>query len=230
MKEENIKGLKGIFCFLTWFIVTRYGTLFLGVFGLTIDYLPTISKQGYSILLELITIYVIYALFKKDIIRMINDFKKNNQQYFKKYFKNWFLILILMAVTNAIIMFINKGNTPNNQDAINDMFKNMPIYTFIVSVMLAPVVEELVFRFSLRNIFNNKILFILLSGIVFGSFHVIGSFETALDLLYIIPYSIPGIIFAYTYVKSKNIFVPMWLHFCHNGIMMSIQFIILLFS
>ncbi|MEG1310205.1 MAG: hypothetical protein RSD06_04955, partial [Bacilli bacterium] len=79
MKEENIKGLKGIFCFLTWFIVTRYGTLFLGVFGLTIDYLPTISKQGYSILLELITIYVIYALFKKDIIRMINDFKKNNQ-------------------------------------------------------------------------------------------------------------------------------------------------------
>ena len=34
--------------------------------------------------------------------------------------------------------------------------------------------------------------------------------ENLIDLLFIIPYSIPGFIFAYVYTKSKNIFIPIF--------------------
>ena len=73
-------------------------------------------------------------------------------------------------------------------------------------------------------------IFILLSGLVFGSMHVIGSCEHLIDLLFIIPYSIPGFIFAYVYTKSKNLCVPISLHFIHNGIMMSLQILLLLLT
>jgi membrane protease YdiL (CAAX protease family) len=110
------------------------------------------------------------------------------------------------------------------------MFSKTPILTFMSAVIIAPLLEELVFRKSFRYMFSNNILFILFSGITFGAFHVVGSFETFFDLIYIIPYSVPGLVFAYTLVKSKNIFVPMGLHFLHNGILMSLQFLVMFFS
>ena len=77
---------------------------------------------------------------------------------------------------------------------------------------------------------SNNIIYILTSGLVFGSLHVIGSLKNLYELVYIIPYSIPGFIFAYVYIKSKNIMVPITLHFIHNGILMSLQIFILLFG
>jgi membrane protease YdiL (CAAX protease family) len=56
------------------------------------------------------------------------------------------------------------------------------------------------------------------------------SYEHLTDLLFIIPYSIPGFIFAYVYTKSKNICIPISLHFIHNGIMMSLQILLLLLN
>ena len=66
-----------------------------------------------------------------------------------------------------------------------------------------------------------------MSGLVFGGLHVISSYTNLINLIYIIPYSIPGFIFAYTLVRSKNIFVPIGLHFFHNAIMMIVQIVLL---
>ena len=83
----------------------------------------------------------------------------------------------------------------------------------------------------------------LVSGISFGFVHILSSLLVIVsnsieagnlvltgwtDLLYIIPYSIPGIIFAYTLVKSKNIFVPISLHMIHNGFLITIQLLTML--
>ena len=63
-----------------------------------------------------------------------------------------------------------------------------------------------------------------MSGLLFGIAHnldVIGK----TDMIYIIPYGIFGSIFAYTYVKTKNIYVPMTFHFIHNTILVIFSFI-----
>ena len=56
--------------------------------------------------------------------------------------------------------------------------------------------------------------------------HIFGNVSNLYDVLYIIPYSIPGFIFAYIYTESDNIFSSMGLHFMHNLILISLQFII----
>lgn len=230
-KKTNIKLiLKGIGAFLIYFIISEFAAFPFYLLGIDIETVPTIIKCFYTILIELIIILLIFLLFKNYIFKCYIDLKNNHKEYFKKYFKYWFIILGLMSLANGIIMLIDSSATANNQDAVNELFKELPVYTFILSVILAPIIEEFAFRLSFRAIFKNKYLFIFFSGFVFGAFHVIGTYETWIDLLYIIPYSVPGWIFAYTLQKSDNIFVPMSLHFLHNGILMAIQMFILLFG
>lgn len=225
MKEKNKLGIYGIIGFVVWFLFQNYSDLPFEILNINP---PTLFLEVYTILVEILTILFIFLLFKKEIVHMWKDFYENRDKYFKKYFKYWFLILVLMAFSNGIITLINKAEISNNQEAINDMFKRLPIYTYILSVFLAPIIEELVFRFCFMKIFNNKYLYIILSGVIFGLFHIIGSFESAYDFLFLVPYSIPGLIFAYILYDSKNIFNTIWLHFVHNGISMLASIIILL--
>ena len=93
----------------------------------------------------------------------------------------------------------------------------MPIYMIFSSCIYAPFAEEMVFRKSLRNCFNNKVLYILLSGLIFGSMHLLSA-SSIVELVFLVPYSALGCAFAYMYSKTDNIFVPMSFHMVHNTI------------
>lgn len=178
------------------------------------------------LILESLLIIALFFIYKQRFIKDFKDFKNNFKIYMKKYMDYWAIAFALMVICNVVVVTLFPNSSATNQDAINTIFGKAPLYIIISSVIFAPFVEETVFRLSLRNIFQNDKLFILISGIVFGALHVIGSFEGWADLAYILPYSIPGFVFAYVLIKSKNIFVPISLHFFHNGIMMFIQSVI----
>lgn len=230
MKKNDKKTLVGIGVFLFYFFVSQFQALPFWVLNIDTTTLPEIVKVIYTLLVQVFLVLVIAYIFRKDLKKNFKDLKKNHKYYFSNYLKYWFLALGLMMLSNAIILMFEPGSIAGNEEAIRDMFSKTPIYTFISAVIIAPILEELVFRKSFRYMFSNDILFILASGITFGAFHVIGSFETFFDLIYIIPYSVPGLVFAYVLVKSKNIFVPMGLHFLHNGILMSLQFLLMFLS
>lgn len=230
MKKNDKKGLIGIGIFLFYFFVSQFMALPFWILNIDTNALPEVVKVLYTLFVQALLIIVIAYIFRKDLKKEFKDLKKNHKYYFSNYLKYWFLALGLMMLSNAIILILNPGSVAGNEEAVRDMFSKTPILTFMSAVVIAPLLEELVFRKSFRYMFSNNILFILFSGITFGAFHVIGSFETFFDLIYIIPYSIPGLVFAYVLIKSKNIFVPMGLHFLHNGILMSLQFLVMFFS
>lgn len=230
MKKNNFKNFCiGLGVLLFYLIGSTFCYEITSIFIKNFDDLNIIIKQIYLILYQTILTLIIVYIYTKDLIPNFKDFIKNNIKYFKKYIKYWFLMLGLMMASNAIIILFVTTSTPQNQQAIIDTLISAPIYIFIISVLIAPILEELVFRLSFRKMFeHSNILFILFSGLFFGGMHVIGSLENLIDLIFIIPYSIPGFIFAYIYTKSKNIFIPISLHFIHNGIMMGLQIILLL--
>lgn len=231
-KEKNYElrdtfiGFGVLFLYL---IGSAFPYEFIGMFGINYNNLSFISKQLYLIFYEVLLTLIIVYIYRKNFIPNFKDFIKNNVTYFKKYIKYWFLMLGLMILSNLIVTMFTTTNVSENQQSIVDLVGQAPIYTFIITVFIAPILEELVFRLSFRKMFaHTDILFIFFSGLFFGSMHVISSFESLVDLLFIIPYSIPGFIFAYLYSKSKNICVPMSLHFIHNGIMMCLQILLLM--
>ena len=226
MKKEKFLPLIGISVFILYFIFNEYGTLPIKLLVLDYSSLPLGFKIIYLLSVDFILISIIYFIYLKRFIKDFKDFKDNFKNYTKKYIEYWALAFGLMILSNVLILIYFPNSSATNQQAVEQIFTVAPVYMIIAACIFAPIIEESVFRLSIRNIFKNDKVFIIVSGLVFGSMHVIGSFTNLVDLIYVIPYSIPGFVFAYTLVKSKNIFVPMELHLFHNTFMMIIEVII----
>lgn len=236
--KKNDKDLKvrfkqigvGIGAMALYFLLPYFEGVPFAIMRVDTTTLPTWVKVFYLIMYGALTASLIMMIYNKKLSKDFKDMKKNSIKYFNKYIKYWFIGLFIMMVSNLLINLIVTNDIPSNEQAIRETFNISPLYIFFSAVIYAPIVEELIFRQSIKNIFNNKLLFIIISGLLFGSMHVFGDFKNITDLLYIIPYSTPGIMFAYMLEDSDNICVPMSFHFIHNGILISLQFILLLFG
>lgn len=236
--KKNDKDLKirfkqigiGMGAMALYFLLPYLEGVPFAIIGVDTTTLPIWVKVFYLIMYSALTASLIMIIYNKKLSKDFKDMKKNSIKYFNKYIKYWFIGLFIMMVSNLFINLIVTNDIPSNEQAIRETFNISPLYIFFSAVIYAPIVEELIFRQSIKNIFNNKWLFIIISGLLFGSMHVFGDFKNITDLLYIIPYSTPGIIFAYMLEDSDNICVPMSFHFIHNGILISLQFILLLFG
>lgn len=138
-----------------------------------------------------------------------------------------------MVVSNYLIYFFFKEATANNEEAIRSMIKLYPAYMVFSVSIYAPIVEELIFRKSIKDMVmvwgNNKItkyIYILASGLIFASLHVVGSVTSNLDYLYIIPYSALGLAFSSLYYKTDNIFSTISMHMLHNTFTILLYFVI----
>lgn len=223
-------ALLGLACLILYFIIPNIELELLNLFNVDYSEIPTIFKVIYLIIWEILTICLIIAILNKKIVRDFKNIIKNHKSYYKKYFKFWLISVAIMMISNMIINLIITDGIAANEQTLRDTFKISPLYVFFSSVIYAPLVEELVFRQSIKNIIPNKILFIIVSGIIFGGLHVITGFSGPIDLLYLIPYCAPGFAFAYILADSDNIFIPISLHFMHNGILIALQFMLLIFS
>lgn len=236
--KKNDKNLKirfkqigiGIGAMVLYFLLPYLEGVPFIIMGVDTTTLPIWVKVFYLTMYSVLTASLIMIIYNKKLSKDFKDMKKNSIKYFNKYIKYWLIGLFIMMVSNLFINLIVTNDIPSNEQAIRETFNISPLYIFFSAVIYAPIVEELIFRQSIKNIFHNKWLFIIISGLLFGSMHVFGDFKNITDLLYIIPYSTPGIIFAYMLEDSDNICVPMSFHFIHNGILISLQFILLLFG
>ena len=188
--------------------------------------LTILQKSIYLILCESTIIIIIGLINKNKLKKDFLEIKEKYEEYYTKYLKLYILALIIMVISNV---FINKLTQaiPGNEETIRATLNKAPLYMFFSAVIFAPFTEEMVFRQSIKNIITNKKAFIITSGLIFGGLHVIGNINTIYDLLYIIPYSTPGIAFAIMLEKTDNIFVPMGIHFLHNGLLMTLQIIMM---
>lgn len=175
-------------------------TLYIFVFlGMAITYLVTYRKS-----------------LKEDFIH----FKKNYKSILKTTTKYYLIGLGIMLVSGIIIGLIGIEESTNQNTNI-DLFKQAPIIQSIIAIILAPIIEELVFRRSFKNFTNNKLLFALTTGLIFGGIHVVSSINSLKDLImliHLIPYSSVGIAFGYAYKEHNNIIGTMLIHSLHNSI------------
>lgn len=230
IKNYTKNAFLGILCIIIYFGLSDMQVSFLSLFHINYNEMSLPFKVTYLIIFEIFLMSLIVLVLNKKISRDFQNMRKYHKEYFKKYFKFWLISVGIMMLSNFIINFFVKTGISANEETIRETFKISPIYIFFSSVIFAPVVEELVFRQSLKNIIPNKYIFIIVSGIIFGGLHVITSLTSVTDLLYLIPYCAPGFAFAYILADSDNIFIPISLHFMHNGILIALQFILLIFS
>lgn len=176
---------------------------------------PAELAHAYSIICQLLIIVSIIYVYRHELRDNLNHFRKNAESAFKNCAKYLFLSYGLVALSNTLVRMIADNNIAQNEEAIRALSGSFPLYSIIIVILFAPVIEELIFRFSIRKLFGNLTwVYIICSGLIFGLLHVF----SGNDYIYLISYSIPGCIFAYAYVKEKNIIVPIILHAINNSV------------
>lgn len=125
----------------------------------------------------------------------------------------FFIMYAFSSVANIIgigMNMLSPAGTQTPTDQISGIISTGNIGGFIIVLMLAPVFEELVFRKMLldRTAGFGETNAILFSAICFGLFH-----ENLTQSLY--TFGI-GLILGYVYIKTRNVFVTMIMHFVFN--------------
>ena len=185
-----------------------------------------ITNQTIGIIFEILFYVLVFALvlyiFGKRLKRDFKAFKDNFGSYVGYIFKWWGIMLGLSLVAAIIRVVLGGDMETANQAGLN----SMPLwYVGPLAIIWAPFVEEGIFRGGLRRFIKNDKLFIILSAIIFGLIHTIGS-EVGLYnmLIQSLQYMVMGGVMAHVYTKTNNICVNMGVHCVQNtfGVVMMI--------
>ena len=216
--NNSRKILINIFVFLSYFVY-QYLFVFIMAF-MNIDYFKLSN-----FIFNSIYILILLFIYRKELKEEAKDYKKNYSNYIKKYFEIYLIGIILMGLSNFLLQKITPTSLSGNEEAVRKLIKLLPVYMTFSTVIFAPIIEEVIFRKTIKNIFGNNVLFVIISGLLFGLLHVT-NFKDMNEIIHSIPYIIMGIDFAYIYYKTKNIFTTITFHSFHNLILLLVQFII----
>lgn len=136
----------------------------------------------------------------------------------------WSIIGIAMAfmsqaiAINIEIHVFNIRTTSENTALIMDITRQIPIFA-VITAIVAPILEEIVFRKILFGTLYKHMNFFfagLISALIFGFVHG--------EPIHILIYASMGFVFAFLYVKTKRIIVPIIVHMAMNGITVLMQY------
>lgn len=162
-------------------------------------------------------------LFTLGAAGMIVIEKKNGMAYeFEQHFKeqklrvlSWGLLGMVLAIlvqTLASIIefnFLGSSLESQNTQMIVEVVRSYPIFLLVAGVT-GPIMEEFVFRKALFGLMVGKIGGIgaaVISSLLFAFIHMDGLF---------LIYSSMGLVFAWLYMRTKNIWTPVIAHCLMN--------------
>lgn len=180
-----------------------------------------------------VSYYVILALFTFGVLLFLyfKELKNDFNSFFKRPLKNiltsigFFIICyIILILVNSIIYSLPAFSELylNTEKMIFPNMKFLLAYTLFAMLVYTPFVESIIFNKALNNIFKNKILFIIISGILFGLFQTGMNFNILL-VVASIPYILIQMIVAFVYSNKKNIFYPIFIWFFYYAVQLFIQ-------
>ena len=223
MEKKKDNWIITFFINICMIILCFVAMTFMNVVGQFCQMLISLKNLEFlSILAYLLVVGIILFIFKKQIKEETTIFKKNWKKYVLCAIGITILVIILNLLYNKLRLLVYGTTTTENNGTIIELFNNYKNNPFsLVSVFLTvaivggPIFEETVYRFLPKRILKNNLLFIIITSFYFAAIHVNRENYYPLDW---ITYLIPGITYAITYSKTKNIYTSMIAHTINNVI------------
>ncbi|MCF6226579.1 MAG: CPBP family intramembrane metalloprotease [Xanthomonadales bacterium] len=141
---------------------------------------------------------------------------------------------VLMALTYVLGMYfistILEQISPWKEPEIEGFFDLFDTPTILLLVVvLAPLVEELLFRGVLLRFFVERarpILGAVLISTIFASFHWFIEVDLVWQIFRMASYFFVSLILCWLYIKNKTIWSPIFFHSAYNGVLVSIEWLI----
>lgn len=210
--------LLSYFCYNVLFRMVAYS------FNINYYSMDTKGKIIFTIITSFIYLLFIIFIYRKELLNELKAFKHDAKNHLLNNILIYLAGILLMGISNIILTKITNYNLAGNEMQVREYINKYPLYMIYSSIIFAPLIEELIFRKTIKKIFKYKYLFIIISGLIFGILHI-SNFKDINEILFSIPYIIMGIDFAYIYYKTDNIFTTISFHLLHNLVLLIIQLI-----
>ncbi len=200
-------------------ILSAFFKFIIVTFSLKFDY--TTLNAYLNLIFDLIMVVLVGWILKDTLIEQWHDFKKDLKGNLIYGGLIGVAIIYGVGFLGGIITLILGANVSSeNQQLIESIISVYPVIMAISSVILAPILEEMIFRcivFGWLYEFNPKLAH-LFSGFVFGFVHIMMSVLSGnmSEWIQIFTYFFMGMGLSYLYEKKNNIFVPMLSHGIYN--------------
>ncbi len=212
-EEKNKNNLKSIMIIILYFIFP-----YLMKFLSGIKWLVLLFYMLFAILI----IYLYKDTFKNDF----KDLKENKKKHIKSILINVVLIFAVMITTNALIgVLLNIKETSENDYSLLAMFKKSPIALILLTSVYYPVVEGVIFRKSVRDIIDNKWMFIMFSSVFYFFFNIAYTSLSLNSIITSLCYLFSMMILSNYYYKSNNFTASVIVMMIYNLIISVISFI-----
>lgn len=159
-----------------------------------------------------------------------HDMCDNKWNTFSSVISCYVLYYALSFVVSYLLATLLSDVTNPNTAAVNDAVRINKNTMILVSVILAPIVEEILFRGIVFGTIRKKsrILAYIVSAVAFSFYHLWQYFAAAFDwqlFLYVLQYLPGSIALAFCYERGRSIYAPIFLHMLINLIAVSITLI-----
>lgn len=221
MFKSCSKYLKFIFVIFLFLFSSLFQLIPISLFNIDINNMSILTKTYLTIFSScvamLIAIIIFHRELKKDLSSLLKMKKDKLLVNLDTSFRYWLIGLIIMLGSNFILNKLGLDMASNDK-SVRSMLNASPFLFGMCATIIMPLTEELTFRMGFRSIIKNKWLFVFLSGIVFGSIHVLPNMTNITDLLNLIPYCSMGLSLAVIYADTDNIYFSYFFHIIHNVI------------
>ncbi len=130
-----------------------------------------------------------------------------------------FMALFAQTIAGMIeIHILGIKTTSQNTQILMDITRSIPLF-MILTALIAPILEEIVFRKVIfGTLYKRTNFFIagLISALIFGIVHG--------EPKHMLVYASMGFVFAFLYVKTKRIIVPIIAHMAMNSLVVISQY------
>jgi len=189
-----------------------------------INVIKELFNHSFDSILEfvsnLILIVGLIYIYRNDLKNYLKDFKKNAKRNILMILIFSILIIVLVPIINLLINSIFKidGGT-SNDNSLLESFKNNPFRIGLMTIIYYPIVEEIVFEKTLKDVISNKWLFMVLSSLFFWYYNIAYSANfTLVAIAGSFSYFAVGLVKAYTFSKTDNLFVPIFIKAIYNAL------------
>lgn len=212
-EEKNKNSLKSIMIIILYFIFPYLMKFLSGIKWLTLLF---------YMLFALLIIYLYKDTFKNDF----KDLKENKKKYIKSILINVVLIFAVMIITNALIgILLDIKETSENDYSLLTMFKKSPIALMLLTSLYYPVIEGVIFRKSVRDIIDNKWMFIMFSSVFYFFFNVAYTSLSLNSIITSLCYLFSMMLLSNYYYKTNNFTASVLVMMIYNIIISILSFI-----
>lgn len=218
MKQKKLMNL--VIVFLVYFLYTMYAGSIFSIFGITNNILISFISD---ILFAIFIIHIYKTNLKSDYKKLKKiSFKKKSLTVLK-----WVLFIFLFVIFCGFITDLIIPNHVNdaNTSAVYNLYSISTWYTIFKTMIFGTIIEEILYRESIRDNVKNDFMFIIISSAVYTFMNTIFvGFTEGFVLSSLLIYFLPAIFWSIAYLKNNdNILLLSLIKFTYNLIPLSIM-------